>query len=80
MKAVVLNHAQVGSKTIIGACALVGEHKNIPEGVLIIGIPAKYVRGLTEEELEYIVTSAQGYYERSLEHKNSTRFLTGTEK
>ncbi len=80
MKAVVLNHAQVGSKTIIGACALVGEHKNIPEGVLIIGIPAKYVRGLTEAELEYIVTSAEGYYERSLEHKNSACFLTGNEK
>jgi len=76
MKAVVLNHAQVGSKTIIGACALVGEHKNIPEGVLIIGIPAKYVRELTEAELEHIVTSAEGYYERSLEHKNSARFLT----
>ena len=79
MKAVVLNHAQVGSKTIIGACALVGEHKNIPEGVLIIGIPAKYVRELTEAELEHIVTSAEGYYERSLEHKNSARFLTDTE-
>jgi len=76
MKAVVLNHAQVGSKTIIGACALVGEHKNIPEGVLIVGIPAKYVRELTEVELEHIVTSAEGYYERSLEHKNSARFLT----
>jgi carbonic anhydrase/acetyltransferase-like protein (isoleucine patch superfamily) len=79
MKAVVLNHAQVGSKTIIGACALVGEHKNIPEGVLIIGIPAKYVRELTQAELEHIVTSAEGYYERSLEHKNSARFLTDTE-
>jgi carbonic anhydrase/acetyltransferase-like protein (isoleucine patch superfamily) len=76
MRAVVLNHAQIGSRTIIGACALVGEHKNIPEGVLIMGIPAKYVRELTEVELEHIVTSAEGYYERSLEHKNSARFLT----
>ena len=72
MKAVVLNHAQVGSKTIIGACALVGEHKNIPEGVLILGIPAKYVRELTEAELEHIVTSAEGYHERALEHMKST--------
>jgi carbonic anhydrase/acetyltransferase-like protein (isoleucine patch superfamily) len=75
MKAVVLNHAQIGSRTIIGACALVGEHKNIPEGVLILGIPAKYVRELTEAELEHIVSSAEGYYERSLEHKNSARFI-----
>jgi len=72
MKAVVLNHAQIGSRTIIGACTLVGEHKNIPGGVLIVGIPAKYVRELTQAELEHIVTSAEGYYERSLEHKKST--------
>ena len=71
MKAVVLNHAQIGSRTIIGACALVGEHKDIPEGVLILGIPAKYARELTEAELEHIVSSAEGYYERALEHKKS---------
>jgi carbonic anhydrase/acetyltransferase-like protein (isoleucine patch superfamily) len=71
MQAVVLNHAQIGSRTIIGACALVGEHKDIPEGVLMLGIPAKYARELTEAELEHIVTSAEGYYERALEHKKS---------
>jgi len=72
MKAVVLNHAQIGSRTIIGACALVREHKDIPEGVLMLGIPAKFARELTEAELEHIVSSAEGYYERALEHKKST--------
>jgi carbonic anhydrase/acetyltransferase-like protein (isoleucine patch superfamily) len=71
MKAVVLNHAQIGSRTIIGACTLVGEHKDIPEGVLMLGIPAKFARELTEAELEHIVSSAKGYYERALEHKKS---------
>jgi len=80
IKAVVLSHAQVGSRTIVGACALVGERKNIPQGVLAVGIPAKYSRELTEAELQHIVTSAEGYYERALEHKNSARFLNGNEK
>lgn len=71
IKAVVLSHAQVGSRTIVGACALVGERKNIPEGVLVVGIPAKFARELTEAELEHINTSAAGYYERALEHKKS---------
>ncbi len=31
MNAVVLSHAQVGTRTIIGACALVGEHKKAVE-------------------------------------------------
>ena len=71
MKAVVLSHARIGPRTIVGACALVGEHKDIPEGVLMLGIPAKYARELTEAELEHIVTSAEGYYERAQEHKKS---------
>jgi gamma-carbonic anhydrase len=72
MKAVVLSHARIGPRTIVGACALVGEHKDIPGGVLVLGIPAKFARELTEAELEHIVSSAEGYYERSLEHKKST--------
>jgi carbonic anhydrase/acetyltransferase-like protein (isoleucine patch superfamily) len=76
MKAVVLSHAQVGSRTIIGACALVGERKNIPQGVLVVGIPARPAHELTEAELEHIITSAEGYYERSLEHKKSASTLT----
>ena len=71
MKAVVLSHAHIGSRTIVGACALVGEHKDIPEGVLMLGIPAKYTRELTEAELENLVTSAEEYYERALQHKKS---------
>jgi len=64
MNAAVLSHSQVGSNTIIGACALVGERKSIPGGVLAIGVPARVVRNLTSEEMEYIVTSAAGYAER----------------
>jgi len=72
MKAVVLSHARIGPRTIVGACTLVGEHKDIPEGVLMLGIPAKCARELTEVELENIVSGAEEYYERALEHKKST--------
>ncbi len=37
----------------------------------MLGIPAKYVRELTEAELENIVSRAEEYYERALEHKKS---------
>jgi len=56
----------------VGASALVGERKNIPEGVLVVGVPAKFARELGEAEIEHIVTSAVGYYERAIEHKKST--------
>lgn len=72
MKAVVLSHARVGAGTIIGACSLVGERKEIPEGVLAIGVPAKVARSLTPEESQHIVTSAAGYHERGRLHQAST--------
>ncbi|HVB74190.1 MAG TPA: gamma carbonic anhydrase family protein [Ktedonobacteraceae bacterium] len=76
MQAVVLSHAQVGSGTIIGACALVGERKTIPGGVLALGIPAKVARPLTTAESEHIVTSAEEYYERGKLHKASVSSST----
>src|SRR5437763_15809679 len=71
MNAVVLNHAQIGSQTIIGACALVPEHKSIPGGVLAVGVPAKVMRELTEAERAHLESSAAGYYERAQAHKVS---------
>lgn len=71
MKAVVLSHSQVGSDTIIGASALVGERKTIPEGVLALGIPARVARPLSPDERSGIVPSATGYQERARLHRES---------
>ena len=73
MKAVVLSHAHVGGHTIIGACALVSERKQIAEGVLAVGLPAKAVRYLNEAEQASIIDSATGYCERARLHKESLR-------
>jgi gamma-carbonic anhydrase len=71
MQAVVLSHAQIGEGAIVGACALVSERKQIPSGVLAIGIPVKVVRELSEDEREQIRMSAAGYCERAAAHKQS---------
>ncbi len=75
MKAVVLSHSQVGSDTIIGASALVGERKTIPQGVLALGIPAKVARPLTPDEHAGIIPSATGYQERARLHRESQEHL-----
>lgn len=75
MKAVVLSHSQVGSDTIIGASALVGERKTLPEGALALGIPARVARPLTPEERAGIVPSATGYQERARLHRESQDHL-----
>ncbi|HLZ60679.1 MAG TPA: gamma carbonic anhydrase family protein [Ktedonosporobacter sp.] len=71
MQAVVLSHARVDSETIIAASALVGEHKHIPGGSLVMGIPATVKRKLTEEEYGRILRSAARYSELALEHEES---------
>lgn len=71
MKAVVLSHARIGSESILGACALLPERKQIPGNTLTVGVPAKVMRELSQAERDHLFTSAQGYYERAQEHRRS---------
>lgn len=48
--AVVMNGANIGKNCIIGAKALITEGMNIPDGSLVIGIPGKIARTLSNEE------------------------------
>ncbi len=69
--AVVLNRARIGRDSIVGAGALVTEGKSFPDGVLIVGSPARVVRELTPEQIEGLRRSASHYVE------NSRRFADG---
>jgi carbonic anhydrase/acetyltransferase-like protein (isoleucine patch superfamily) len=59
--AVVLNGAKIGKGCLVGAGALVTEGKEFPDGVMIIGSPAKQVRELKPEQLQGLRESADHY-------------------
>ncbi len=61
MGAIVLDGAKVGEHVLIGAGSMVTKNKEIPDGCLVLGSPAKVVRKLTEEEIAYMEESAQHY-------------------
>ena len=61
MGSIILNNAKIGKNTIIGAGYLITQGKVFPEGVLILGNPAKVVRELSEAEIESIKNSANNY-------------------
>lgn len=63
MHATILSGALVGAYSIIGASALVLENALIEEGSLVVGIPGKVVRKLTESERESIREHGEGYAE-----------------
>lgn len=72
MGAVILDGADIGSKTLVGARALVTQGMKIPPGSLVLGAPAKVVRALTPEELAKLRPSAEAYAENAafcLEHR-----------
>jgi carbonic anhydrase/acetyltransferase-like protein (isoleucine patch superfamily) len=71
MGAIVLNRAVIGRNCLIGAGALVTEGKQIPDGSLVVGSPAKVVRELDGEAIEKLGASARHYVE------NWRRFRAG---
>lgn len=63
--ATVLNGARIGAGSLLGAHALVTEGKEFPDGVLIIGSPARVARDLTPEEIEGLSASARIYVDNA---------------
>ncbi len=61
MGAIVLDGAEVGSDSIIGAHTLVTKDTKIPPGSLVIGSPGKVVRSLKTEEIATLPTMAAKY-------------------
>lgn len=61
IKAVVLNRAAIGRECLIGANTLVPEGRIVPDRSLVVGIPGKVVRTLTEAEVAHIRSNADDY-------------------
>jgi carbonic anhydrase/acetyltransferase-like protein (isoleucine patch superfamily) len=68
IQSVVLNRAVIGRNSIVGAGSLVAEGKQFPDGVLLLGSPAKVVRELTAPEIQVLQYTSQIYV------KNAQRF------
>ena len=69
MNAVVME-SEIGPNCIIGAGAVVPAGKNIPAGSLVMGVPAKVVRQLEEDEVNAIMRNAHEYVDAILLYKD----------
>ena len=65
MGAVILSGARIGAHSIIGAGALVLENMEVPPRSLVVGVPGRVVRTVTDEQIERIRRTAEGYVERA---------------
>lgn len=65
MNSTVLDGAVIGEGSIVGANALVSAGKVIPPRSLVLGVPGKIVREVTEEEVQATIQNALWYVELS---------------
>jgi carbonic anhydrase/acetyltransferase-like protein (isoleucine patch superfamily) len=67
--ATILNRASIGANTLVGAHALVTEGKTFPDGVMLMGAPARVVRELREDELRMLAASAAHYVDNAARYR-----------
>ena len=75
MNAVVLE-SEIGPNCLIGAGAVVTAGKNIPAGSLVMGVPAKVVRELSEDEINGVLQNAREYVRLAKKFKDAAEELS----
>jgi carbonic anhydrase/acetyltransferase-like protein (isoleucine patch superfamily) len=73
IKAVILNRAVIGKECLIGACTLIPEGKVIPDRSLVMGIPGKVVRTLTDAEVANLRAAAAHYVENGRRYRQDLK-------
>jgi carbonic anhydrase/acetyltransferase-like protein (isoleucine patch superfamily) len=68
MGSTVLNRAVIGAGSLIAANALVSEGTVIPPGSMVVGVPGKVRRELSEQEVAMVKLNAQVYVELTNAH------------
>ena len=72
IRATVLDGALVGSGSVVGAGAVVTEDTVIPPGSLVLGIPARVVGEVSEEQRERIRQAAEHYVEAARVYRTTS--------
>ena len=71
---VVLNGAKIGRNCIIGSKALVTEGMEVPDGSMVLGIPGKIKKTLTEEEQSVVPLGAEHYIDNYKKYKQLAQY------
>ncbi|MBI1849903.1 MAG: gamma carbonic anhydrase family protein [Planctomycetes bacterium] len=66
--AVLLKGAVIGEGSLVAAGAVISESAVIPPRSLVVGIPGRVIRKVTDEEWERFGNSARAYHEKALRY------------
>lgn len=73
MGAILLNGSRVGANSLVAAGALLPEGREYPSDSLIMGVPARAVRELTDDERTRVAEGSGVYLLRAREHRDQLR-------
>ena len=73
---VILDFANIGRHSLVGANSLITEGKKFPDGVLILGSPAKVIRELTDQEVSQLQVNADHYVKKSRNYQSRLSLWT----
>ena len=71
MNAVVMDFAEIGESSIISASAFVAAKSVIPPRSLAVGVPAKVVRALTQDEMTWKLQATATYQQLCVDSRRS---------
>lgn len=73
MGAILLNGSHVGANSLVAAGALLPEGREYPSDSVIMGVPARAVRELTDDERARVAEGSEVYQQRAREHRDQLR-------
>lgn len=74
MNSTILNGAHIGKNSIVAAGAVVTENHSFPENSLIMGIPAKAIKNVTNEQIKLIEHNAKHYVDLSNKYDSNFNY------
>ncbi|MBN1226055.1 MAG: gamma carbonic anhydrase family protein [Deltaproteobacteria bacterium] len=68
MGAMLLDNSEVGEYSIVAAGSIVTENTIIPPRSLVMGVPGKIARRITDDDIKRIISSSKDYLRLSISH------------
>ncbi|MCX7822218.1 MAG: gamma carbonic anhydrase family protein [Syntrophobacterales bacterium] len=74
MGAIILDGARIGKHSIVAAGAVVPQGMEVPENSLVMGIPARVQKKISNGEIDRIIETAKKYASLAEEYRQPTHF------
>jgi carbonic anhydrase/acetyltransferase-like protein (isoleucine patch superfamily) len=68
MGAILLQRSEIGDECLVGAGTLIRDGAKIPPRSVVLGVPGRVVRSVTDEEAASFLRSARDYVAKAREH------------